>query len=62
MAAGILTLVVAFLAGAGLWLAVGPRLPLTTDAQANELLNLAAYVGGALPVAFVVVFYVLELL
>jgi len=62
MAAGILTLVVAFLAGAGLWLAVGPRLPLTTDAQANELLNLAAYVVGALPVAFVVVFYVLELL
>lgn len=61
MAAGLLTLVIAFLAGGGLWLAIGARLRLAQDVQANDLLNLVAYVGGALPVAFALVFYVLEL-
>ena len=51
----------AFLAGGGLWLLVGPRLQLAQDVQANDLLNLVAYVGGALPVAFAVVFFLLEL-
>lgn len=60
MAGGILTLVVAFLAGGGLWLVIGPRLQLTQDVQANDLLNLVAYVGGALPIAFALVFYLLE--
>ncbi len=61
MAAGILTLVMAFLAGGGLWLAVGPRLQLAQDVQTNDLLNLLAYVGGALPIAFGLVFFVLKL-
>lgn len=61
MAAGILTLVIAFLAGGGLWLAVGARLQLAQDVQTNDLLNLLAYVGGALPIAFGLVFFVLEL-
>ena len=62
MAAAILTLVLAFLVGGGLWLAVGARLRLAEDAEANQLLNLVAYVLGVLPVAFVVVFFLLEAL
>ena len=54
-------MVMAFLAGGGLWLAVGPRLQLAQDVQTNDLLNLLAYVGGALPIAFGLVFFVLEL-
>ena len=62
MAAGILTIVIAFLSGGGLWLALGPRLKLSQDVQTNDLLNLVTYVGGALPVAFALVLFVLELL
>jgi hypothetical protein len=62
MAGGILTLVMAFLAGGVLWLVIGARMPLAEDLQANDLLNLVAYVGGALPIAFAVVFYVVELI
>ncbi|MDH3641090.1 MAG: hypothetical protein OES38_03285 [Gammaproteobacteria bacterium] len=62
MAAAILTLVLAFLSGSGLWLMVGPRLGLAADVQQNELLNLVAYTGLALPLAFAVVFYLLELM
>jgi hypothetical protein len=62
MAGGILTLVMAFLAGGVLWLVIGTRIQLAEDLQANDLLNLVAYVGGALPIAFAVVFYVLELI
>lgn len=62
MAAAILTLVLAFLVGAGLWLAVGPRLPLAEAAEQNQLLNLLAYVVILLPFAFVVVFFLLETL
>ena len=61
MAAAILTLVVAFLSGSVLWLALGPRLRLANDVQQNELLNLVAYTGLALPLAFALVFYLLEL-
>ena len=62
MAAAILTLVLAFLSGSGVWLTVGPRLGLADDVQQNELLNLVAYTGLALPLAFAVVFYLLELM
>ena len=54
-------MVFAFLTGSGLWLALGARLHLSEDGQTNDLLNLVLYVGAALPVAFVVVFFVLEL-
>ena len=56
-----MSLVFAFLTGGGLWLALGARLHLSEDGQTNDLLNLVLYVGAALPVAFVVVFFVLEL-
>jgi hypothetical protein len=61
MAAAILTMVMAFLSGSGLWLILGPRLRLADEVQQNDLLNLVAYTGIALPLAFAVVFYLLEL-
>jgi hypothetical protein len=62
MAAAILTLVLAFVSGAGLWLILGPRLRLADDVAQNDLLNLVAYTGLALPLAFTLVFYLLELI
>jgi hypothetical protein len=62
MAAVILTLVLAFFCGGGAWLALGPRLALSEHTQQNDVLNLVAYIGMALPVAFAVVFFLLETL
>ena len=62
MAAAILTMVAAFLCGSILWLMLGARLKLADDVQQNDLLNLVAYTGLALPLAFAVVFYLLELI
>jgi hypothetical protein len=59
MAAAVLTLLLAFLCGGGLWLALGPRLALSQEAEQNDILNLVVYVGGAVPLAFIVVFYLL---
>jgi hypothetical protein len=59
MAAAVLTLVLAFFCGGGAWLAFGPRLALSQESEQNDILNLVAYTGIALPVAFVVVFFVL---
>jgi hypothetical protein len=62
MAGVILTLILAFVAGGALWVGIGARLKLTEDGERNEVLNLLAYVAIALPVAFAVVFYLLELI
>ena len=62
MAGVILTLILAFVAVGALWIGIGPRLKLAEDAERNGLLNLLAYVAIALPVAFAVVFYLLELI
>lgn len=62
MAAAILTLLLAFLAAGGAWLGLGPRLKLAQEVRQNDLLNLVAYAGLALPLAFAIVFYVLELI
>jgi len=59
MAAAVLTLILAFFAGGGVWLALGPRLALSRETEQNEVLNLVAYVGAAVPVAFVIVFFLL---
>lgn len=59
MAAAVLTLVIAFFCGAVSWLALGARLALSQETEQNDLLNLVAYTGAALPVAFVVVFFLL---
>lgn len=60
MAAAILTLLLALFVGGGAWLGLGPRLKLADDDQQNDLLNLVAYTGLALPLAFAVVFFALE--
>ena len=60
MAAAILTFAIAFVCGGGLWLALGPRLALSSEADQNEILNLVVYIGLVLPLAFVLVFFGLE--
>ncbi len=62
MAAAILTIVLAFIVGGSAWLLLGPRLPLAEAAEQNQLLNLIAYIAGVLPVAFLIVFFLLEML
>jgi hypothetical protein len=62
MAAAVLTLVLAFFCGGGAWLALGPRLALSEHTEQNDLLNLLAYTGIAIPLAFAVVFFLLEAL
>lgn len=62
VAAAILTLVIAFICGGSLWLALGPRLVLSSESEQNDLLNLVVYVGGALLPAFLLVFFLLETL
>ena len=60
MAATILTLVLSFIAGGAVWLGVGARLKINSDAQQNDLLNFLSYTLIALPLVFGVVFYLIE--
>ena len=60
MVAVVLTLVLSFLVGGGLWLLLGSRLPINEDKSVNEILNLMAYVAGALLPAFGLVFFLLD--
>lgn len=60
MAAAILTLVLAFMAGGGLWLLAGSRLTLADDEERNQVLNLIAYVLALLLPVFAIVFYVIN--
>ena len=53
----ILTLVTSLLIAGPIWLVLGSKLVLSTDEQQNELLNLAAYFLGTLPVSFVIIFF-----
>jgi hypothetical protein len=49
--------VLSFFAGGGLWLALGSRIGFSEVPEQNDALNLLAYVAGALPLSFVVVFF-----
>ena len=60
MVAVVLTLVLSFLVGGGLWLLLGSRLTLNEDKSVNEVLNLIAYVAGALLPAFSLIFFLLD--
>lgn len=60
MVAVVLTLVLSFLVGGSLWLLAGSRLPLNPDKDVNEVLNLIAYVGGALAPVFFALFFLLD--
>jgi hypothetical protein len=63
MAAVILTLLLAFLCGGGAWLIAGARFNLDAgNRERNDILNLLAYIGASIPVTFVVVFFLLEVL
>jgi len=57
MAVLILTLITSFFIGGALWFVLGSRLKLSTDDEQNQLLNLIAYMCGAIPVAFVLIFF-----
>ena len=57
MAAFILTIALSFVLAGGLWLLLGSRLQLSEDREQNEVLNLAAYFIGTLPVSFVLIFF-----
>lgn len=60
MAATVLSLVLAFILGAGTWLTIGPRLSLSADGNLNQTFNFFAYVGIAFPFVFAVVFFLVE--
>ena len=45
-----------FLSG-GLWFAFGSRLSLSEEERENDILNLAVYYLGTLPVSFVLIFF-----
>ncbi|MGD8417986.1 MAG: hypothetical protein PVH91_13090 [Pseudomonadales bacterium] len=60
MVAVVLTLVLSFLVGGSLWLLAGSRLPLNADKDVNEVLNLIAYVAGALAPVFLALFFLLD--
>ena len=62
MAAVILTLVLSFIGGGVILLAVGARLSLHEERERNELLNLLAYVGMLLPAVFLFVFFLIEII
>ena len=53
----VLTLALALFISGALWLVVGSRLAISGDDQMNELLNLAAFYVGSLPVSFVLIFF-----
>ncbi|MBO79089.1 MAG: hypothetical protein CMQ22_05925 [Gammaproteobacteria bacterium] len=57
MAGTVMTLVVSFVLAAVLWLVIGSRFQFASERAGNDLLNIAAYFGGCLPIAFVLVFF-----
>ena len=57
MAGTVTTLVGSFLLAAVLWLIIGSRFRFASGRAGNDLLNIAAYFGGCLPIAFVIVFF-----
>ncbi|MBT7334518.1 hypothetical protein OAO27_00985 [bacterium] len=53
----ILTVVVSFLLGGGLWLALGSRLSFRDDPRENDKMNVVVYFAAMLPLSFVLVFF-----
>ena len=56
----ILSIILSFLAAAAVWLTLGSRFKLNEDVRQNEILNVLAYFGIALPFCFAIVFFVIE--
>lgn len=57
MAVLILTLLCSIILGGLAWLVLGNRFALAEDQKQNEMLNFMAFVFGALPVGFVLIFF-----
>ena len=53
----VLTMVTALLISGGIFFIFGARFALSPDETANEGRNFAAYFLGAIPVAFVIIFF-----
>ncbi len=62
MAAVILTFVLSFMVGGAIWLLVGAGFALHEDKERNELLNLIVFIGASLPVVFLIVFFLIEII
>ena len=60
MHAIVLSLILSFIFGAAVWLAVGPRLELNEDSRQNEILNVLVYFAIAFPFCFAIVFFAIE--
>jgi hypothetical protein len=60
VAAAILTLTLTVIVAGLVWLALGARVRLAPDPRQNDLLNFLAYAGVVLPIALVVVFFLIE--
>ncbi|MCY4040265.1 MAG: hypothetical protein OXF72_03285 [Gammaproteobacteria bacterium] len=56
-----MSLVITCLIAGALWFALGSRFSLSEESEQNDILNLAAYAGIILPLAFLFVFFVLDL-
>jgi hypothetical protein len=57
MAAFILTVITTFLLAAAVWLSIGSRVSFSPDEAVNDIVNFLFYLGAALPIAFVLVFF-----
>ena len=56
-----MSLVITCLVTGVIWFAIGSRFKLSEESEQNDILNLAVYAGAILPMAFLFVFFVLDL-
>ena len=61
MAGAVLSLVITFVLTGALWFTLGSRLKLAKEPEQNDILNLAVYAAAILPIAFLSVFFGLNL-
>ncbi len=59
MAAFILTMILSLFLGGLVWFLRGSRFGLSEDEDTNDLLNFGVYFVGAVPLCFVIVFFVI---
>ncbi len=59
MAAFILTMILSLFLGGIVWFAAGSRFAFSEEQDRNDLLNFGAFFIGAVPLSFVIVFFVI---
>ena len=57
----VVSLVLTCLVTGPLWFLLGSRFKFSAETEENDILNLAAYAAAVLPVAFLFVYFVLDL-